>query len=119
MTTNDAYSDISIAISYTRKARDCKHEFSLTFAEYKRLWNTKRCYYTGAVLPLRGKKWDDTEKWNRPTIDRVDNTKGYVTGNVVVCSYSFNQLKAIWENPLNAVTVSNIKSAMKKLENRK
>lgn len=116
---NDAYSDIAIALAYTRKAKDCKHEFTLTFAEYKRLWCAKRCYYTNTLLPVRGETWGDVQKWNRPTIDRVDNSKGYVTGNVVACSYSFNQLKAIWENPLNVVTPANIKSAMKKLENRK
>ncbi len=32
-------------------------------------------------------------KANSPTIDRVDNTKGYIPGNVAVISYRANCLK--------------------------
>jgi hypothetical protein len=33
-------------------------------------------------------------KDNRPSIDRIDNTKGYVPGNIVVVSYRANRLKS-------------------------
>lgn len=33
------------------------------------------------------------------TIDRIDNTKGYVKGNVMAISNRANNLKSIFENP--------------------
>ena len=31
--------------------------------------------------------------WNSPTLDRIDNDRGYVPGNVVVVSYMANSIK--------------------------
>lgn len=62
-------------------------EFDLTLTGVRNLLNAKRCKYTGVKL---------THETNNPrqlTVDRVDNTKGYVTGNVVACARSFNLRK--------------------------
>lgn len=34
------------------------------------------------------------KRWNSPSIDRIDNDKGYVTGNVKIISYRANVLKS-------------------------
>lgn len=63
-------------------------DFCMTFTEIKRLLSIKKCYFTGVVL---------NNICNHPsqlTFDRVDNEKGYVNGNVVVCSKEFNNVKA-------------------------
>lgn len=114
--------DAAVAKAYLAKIKYCKDgnkEFSLTFSQYKRLWNAKRCYYTGTTFPDRGHDWTELEARNRPTIDRVDNTKGYVVGNVVACTYDFNQLKSLWENPASSLTEAGVRTGLSKLKRRK
>ena len=53
------------------------------------LFKARRCFYTGEEFD----HLDPTGR-NHRTIDRVDNSKGYVQGNVVACAHWFNQLKA-------------------------
>lgn len=62
-------------------------EFDLSLTSIKNLLSAKRCYYTGVPLV------DVPNHPNQRTIDRVDNTKGYIKGNVVACSNSFNGMK--------------------------
>lgn len=44
--------------------------------------------------PVFGTKWDWSNKDTVPSLDRVDNSKGYVAGNVKVISYKANRLKS-------------------------
>lgn len=47
--------------------------------------------------PVLGIKLEFNEHWkqdNSPTIDRIDNTKGYIPGNVQVISYRANWCKS-------------------------
>lgn len=46
-----------------------------------------RCYYTG--LPLVGAQCDP----NTVSIDRIDSTRGYMRGNVVLCIWDANLMK--------------------------
>jgi hypothetical protein len=62
-------------------------EFALPFTSLKNLYRAKRCFFTGVELVLGG------DRPNSLTIDRVDNNRGYVPGNVVACSHAFNQAK--------------------------
>ena len=48
----------------------------------------QRCPVFGTMLEVGGECKD-----NSPSLDRIDNTKGYVPGNVVVVSYKANRLK--------------------------
>jgi hypothetical protein len=83
-------SDIDVAqkliqISHSAKSRNI--EFDMSFRKVKRLLLTKKCFFTNVILNnING---DD----NQRTFDRVDNTKGYIDSNVVVCSRRFNMLK--------------------------
>ena len=40
-----------------------------------------------------GKNAED-DKWNSPTLDRIDSTKGYIPGNVWVISGKANSMKS-------------------------
>lgn len=78
--------DIFVAkkmVNLQRSARDRGIEFDLSFATVKRLLSRKTCYYTREELT----------RHNR-SIDRVDNTKGYVDDNVVACTIEINGFKA-------------------------
>ena len=49
----------------------------------------KTCPVLGIPLFVSTKKACD----NSPTLDRIDNTKGYIKGNVIVVSYRANTIK--------------------------
>ena len=56
-----------------------KIPFNLTLADYTKLWD-KSCYYCGITVKTRG-------------IDRIDNTKGYFSDNIVRCCQKCNSRK--------------------------
>ncbi len=58
-------------------------EFLLTFEEYSKIIENKNCYYAC------GNNISDTCL----SLDRVDNNKGYIVGNVVPCCINCNRLK--------------------------
>ena len=96
--------DCDIARRYLSKSTNCKDsgiEFSLSFAEFKRIMTTKLCRYTGVELVQGVGRSNEA---NYCTVDRVDNSKGYIKGNVVACCYAYNQFKAVLENPTNMIT---------------
>jgi hypothetical protein len=45
------------------------------------------------VLGIKLETGDRKEKYNSPSIDRIDNTKGYTKNNIIVVSYRANILK--------------------------
>lgn len=86
--------DLEIAKAYISKAKNAEDrglEFSLSFTSFKNIKRAKKCKYSGLIL---------TRKTS--TIDRVDPTKGYISGNVVACHTAINQAKSIVELPKKA-----------------
>lgn len=80
-------------------------EFNLSFTSVKNLLSSKKCFYTGVTF---------VDKEQHPlmlTIDRVDNNKGYIKGNVVACTKEFNEKKS-------GITMEDIKLLYKKLNGR-
>lgn len=75
-------------LNLLKSARRRNLEFNLSFGDIRRLLQAPACYYTGEVFTNVDAN-DDHFK----TIDRVDNEKGYVKGNVVACTNVFNQIK--------------------------
>ena len=76
-------SDQAVVNKYYRlmcRANSKGLEFNLSFISVKNLLRAKCCYFTGKVLTNKNR-----------SIDRVDNTKGYVKGNVVACDKKFNE----------------------------
>lgn len=97
--------DIDIAKAYLRKAQSAADRglsFGLSFVAFKNLMRAKRCKYTGIELtePRPNMAPRSTDR----TIDRVDSTIGYESGNVVAACHSANQIKSVWENPNNPLT---------------
>lgn len=44
-----------------------------------------KCYYTH--LPFK------SDEFNSPSVDRIDSSKGYIKGNVVICRAGINIMK--------------------------
>lgn len=108
--------DVHLAKKYVAKAQSSASRgiaFELSFTSYKNLMRAKKCYYTGIILtdPVGGKALNQTDR----TIDSIDNTKGYVSGNVVACCWAANQLKSFTEDPGNIVSVKFIERMLKKM----
>lgn len=105
-----------VAEVYLSKAKHAEKKgipFELGLMSVRNIVRAKRCYYTGVALT-----WTDREKGVRATdrtIDRIDNSKGYVKGNVVACSHLANQLKSHIENPGHPFTKESFTNFSKKL----
>ena len=74
-------------LSLVSSARSRGLTFNLELKDVRKLMSTNKCFYSGVELSkVVGAP-------NQHTIDRVDNDKGYVKGNVVACSSRMNYLK--------------------------
>ena len=71
-----------------KSATDRGLEFNLSLVEVRRILNTKKCFFSG--VELVNKEGHDSQL----TFERVDNSKGYISGNVVACSKKMNSRKA-------------------------
>lgn len=83
------FTDVEIASKLIRlKGRAAKRNihFDMSFNRIKQLIRTKTCYYTGMKFV------NGNEQLCR-SIDRVDNSVGYVDSNVVVCTRLLNSKK--------------------------
>ena len=97
--------DLKIAKMYVSKAdnaRDNGHDFQLTFNQYKALITKKRCYYSNIPFQHGDKEYG-------LSLDRIDNSKGYVPGNVVPCLKVVNNIKSALENPTNLLEPKHLK----------
>lgn len=56
--------------------------FDLSIQSVINLKKAKKCFYTGKALTP-----------DNLSVDRIDNDKGYVKGNVVACDHAFNLKK--------------------------
>jgi len=77
---------------YRRNAEAKGREFTLTKVKFKELI-TSDCYYCGSKPERRHKPKDSITSYFSNGIDRVDNTKGYIEGNVVACCKKCNWMK--------------------------
>ena len=88
--------DMRIASKLQSKQQNARKrglDFNMTFQSMKNIMEAKKCFYTGVLLTESQEGHNPTDR----TIERVDDSKGYVIGNVVACSYESNQLKAMFE----------------------
>jgi hypothetical protein len=61
-------------------------EFDISFSDFKKIYNKKRCAYTDIPL-IHGID-------GNYSIDRIDSSKGYIKGNLIACDVKFNQKKS-------------------------
>lgn len=90
--------DLFVARKLNSKAQNAKDrgiEFTLSFQAMKNLLSATKCYYTGVAL-TKGVT-EGNPKASDLTIDRIDCSKGYVSGNVVAACHAFNQMKSYVE----------------------
>jgi len=75
-----------------QSAVDRGKDFKLTLEDVRKLMLVKKCYYLN--VDLEDNYYDQVKATpHERTIDRIDNNKGYIKGNVVSCSRKANQLK--------------------------
>lgn len=76
---------------YVTGAKNRNLEFFLTKEEFKVI-TKENCYYCG-ISPNNIRKTKHKENYVYNGIDRIDNSKGYVKGNVVPCCSKCNKAK--------------------------
>lgn len=81
----------SLLANYRRNAEKRGVEFDLSRDEFLELIQ-QNCYLCGAPPCNLRRGKNKSLKYNG--IDRVDNSKGYVSGNVMPCCWKCNQVKA-------------------------
>ena len=98
---------------YENKKKNAKSrniDFDLTEDEFIKLClflkENKQCAYTDKTFIFKSTT-NGQPKPNYPTLERVDNSIGYILGNVIWVTYHSNFLKSKWEDDLcNQVTFS-------------
>jgi hypothetical protein len=104
---------------YTNKVQSCKDrgiEFKLNLVSVRNLLSAKKCGYTGLDL-TRGKKGLGMLSTD-VTIDRIDNSLGYVKGNVIAVSNVANNFKSIFENPVYKLDMLMAEKALNKIQKK-
>lgn len=104
---------------YQNKVQSCKDrgiEFKLNLVSVRNLLSAKKCAYTGLEL-TRGKKGLGMTSTD-VTIDRIDNSKGYVKGNVIAVSNVANNFKSIFENPVYKIDMQMAEKALVKMQKK-
>ncbi|ULG01390.1 hypothetical protein phiA019_0043 [Aeromonas phage phiA019] len=91
---------------YENKKKNAKSrniDFSLTEDEFIKLClflkENRQCAYTNETFVFKSTT-NGTPKPNYPTLERVDNSVGYVLGNVIWVTYHSNFIKSKWEDNL-------------------
>jgi 5-methylcytosine-specific restriction endonuclease McrA len=72
-------------------ARRRNLEVTLTFEEFLDIIKVGECFYCGAHLYWP--EYNAKKTSQASNLDRKDNTKGYLSGNVVACCWSCNNIK--------------------------
>lgn len=68
-------------------------DFDLTLSELEKVIASPKCHFSGAELVFYPHEKGEELPDNYLTIDRLDNNKGYVYGNIVCCSRFMNKIK--------------------------
>lgn len=98
----DEYSDFRWYMKVIRKnSKQRKHDFDVDYEYLKNLWENQlgTCPFTNKPLVLRTHSNKDYIK--NPymaSIDRIDNTKGYIKGNIRFVSLIYNYAKNIFSD---------------------
>lgn len=95
-------------IQLSKSAEERNIEFNVSFKKLKSLWKLKRCQITGLEFQHEPGTMQELNK----SIDRLDNSKGYVDDNIIVCTQGLNSRKG-------ALTTEEVVLIYKKLKQKK
>ena len=87
-----------------QRAKEKGLEFNLDISD---ILIPTHCPYLGIELKVIGKQLTD----NSPSLDRIDNTKGYIKGNVEIISQLANRCKS-------DLSIDQLRSFAKEIERR-
>ena len=108
--------DVAIAKKFLNKVKNAKKEkieFSLSLIQFSKLMREERCALTGIELTHQK---DHIPSPTDITIDRLDNKKGYVRGNVAAVCFAANNIKSFWENPSKLLNYEHVKKMIHRLD---
>jgi hypothetical protein len=95
-----------VARKYRDKVSSCNNrniQFSLSISQFRQLLMRKTCAYTGTPLTIHTQGNPGNTDLS---IERIDNSKGYVKGNVIAVCYSANNIKSVFEDPNTFLSVN-------------
>lgn len=107
-----------VAEYYVNKAKSAAERqlpWKISLLSFRNMMRTTVCPYTGVLLTkpnLHAPKPTDI------TIDRIDNTKGYIPGNVMAISRQANNFKSIFENPKYPLDMGTAQVALGRMHKR-
>lgn len=107
------FTEVGLKQKYENKSKNAKSrgiDFKLSEQEFIKLClflkENRQCAYTDETFVFKSTT-NGTPKPNYPTLERVDNSVGYVLGNCIWVTYHSNFLKSKWEDNLcNQLTFS-------------
>lgn len=96
--------DADVARKYLQLKHNAElrgHDFNLKLTSVRNLLKATKCAFTGKEIT-----------YDNISIDRVDPTKGYIIGNVVMCDKEFNLMKG-------RLTPADVKAIMRVMKRKK
>lgn len=83
-----------LRLSCIKSARERGQECELTLEQLQALVAPMRCAVTGVEL-----SWAETPRgpW-LPSVDRLDNSRGYVLDNVRIVCWAYNSMRGEWDD---------------------
>lgn len=102
-------------IGKIRSANDRQIPWRLSLLSFRNMMRATVCPYTGVLMT---KPNLSTPKPTDITIDRIDNTKGYIPGNVMAISRQANNFKSIFENPKYPLDMETASIALARMHKR-
>lgn len=104
-------------ISIKTRAEQKGQEFELSLSDMRNLCRVKTCAYTGVTLTHNSNVSEQLPTAH--SVDRIDNTNGYIKGNVLVCSVAANGAKGRIEQAMKEydISVEALKKMCERMEN--
>lgn len=102
-------------IGKSRSASERNINWAISLVSFRNMMRCTVCPYTGVLMT---KPSLSTPRHTDITIDRIDNTKGYVPGNVMAISRMANNFKSIFENPKYPLDMGTASTALIRMHKR-
>lgn len=100
---------VTILKDSAKRARNHGWEFDLTREYLIELWNKQegKCARSGVPMQIESGTRENKNPY-RASLDRIDNNKGYIKGNVRFTTHWVNNAKSTWPEIIFEDFISNI-----------